>query len=175
MNIILQKNELEVNYNVDMNIRNAELSDLKIIMEMIDKGRSHISAYGIDQWQDGYPNEDTIREDIELKRGFILLKEDEIIGYYTKIDHDPCYDKIEGKWLVDEPYVAIHRTVVREFNKGYGSLMMAELKKRYCHIRIDTHEGNISMNKCLIKNGFVYCGIIYLASGDARNAYEFIG
>ena len=41
-------------------------------------------------------------------------------------------------------------------------------------LRIDTHEGNLAMRKMLAKNGFVYCGVIYLAGGDKRVAYERI-
>lgn len=155
-------------------IRNATLNDLDIIMSMIIEGRKHIETYNIPQWINGYPSVDTITEDINLKRGNVLILDNEIVGYFVILKHDPCYDKIEGKWLNDEPYVAIHRTVTKYFNKGLGTLMFDEIKKEYNHIRVDTHEGNISMNKCLLKNDFKYCGVIYLADGSPRNAYEFI-
>lgn len=149
------------------------MQHLGIIVEMIEKGRRHIASFGIDQWQDGYPNEDTIREDIEKGRGYLLKDDDDIIAYYMLENHDRCYDVIDGEWLDDSPYVVIHRSVTSDFDKGQGSILFAELKRRYPHIRIDTHEGNISMNRCLLKNGFAYCGIITLESGDPRNAYEY--
>jgi len=30
------------------------------------------------------------------------------------------------------------------------------------------------MQNCLQKSGFVYCGIIHLANGDPRRAYDWI-
>ena len=155
-------------------IRQAELIDVDIIMDMIVEGRKHIETYGIPQWINGYPSIDTINEDINNHRGYLLIDNDEIIGYFVVVEHDPCYDKIEGSWISNKPYVAIHRTVTKYFNKGLGSKMFGEIKKKYDHIRVDTHEGNISMNKCLLKNDFIYCGVIYLVDGSPRNAYEYI-
>ena len=157
-----------------MNIRKAILNDLDIIMNMISVGRKHIETYHIDQWINGYPSKELIKEDVDNKRGYVLLDNDEIVGYFVKFDYDECYDKIDGQWLNDTSYVAIHRTVVKYFNKGLGSKMFDEIKKKYKHIRVDTHKGNISMNKCLLKNGFIYCGVIYLKDNSPRNAYEYI-
>lgn len=155
-------------------IRLATLNDLNIIMSMIVEGRKKIAEYNIPQWINGYPSIETITEDINLNRGYVLIENDEIIGYYVMLQHDPCYDIIDGKWISDTPYVAIHRTVTKYFNRGLGSKMFDEIKKEHNHIRVDTHEGNVSMNKCLIKNNFKYCGVIKLNDGSPRNAYEYI-
>lgn len=155
-------------------IRLASINDLDTIMSMIEEGRKHIASYNIPQWINGYPSINTIKEDIDLNRGYVLIDNDEIVSYFVVLEYDPCYDKIDGKWLDEGNYVAIHRTVTKYFDKGLGSKMFDEIKLKYDHIRVDTHEGNISMNKCLLKNNFVYCGVIYLADGSPRNAYEFI-
>lgn len=42
------------------------------------------------------------------------------------------------------------------------------------NIRIDTHRDNKIMQHNLSKHGFTYCGIIYLANGDERLAYQKI-
>ena len=44
--------------------------------------------------------------------------------------------------------------------------------ERCGNLRIDTHEKNIPMQRCLAKNGFARCGIIYLEDGDPRIAYQ---
>ena len=155
------------------NIVKGKLENVDHIVDMINMGRSHIQEYGIDQWDNGYPNKDTIMQDIENERGYLFLEDDKILAYFVVLDYDPCYEYIEGKWNDNSEYVAIHRVVTCEFNKGIGSKLFSELKNRYDHIRVDTHEGNISMNKCLIKNGFTYCGVIYLKDGAKRNAYEY--
>ena len=155
-------------------IRLAQINDLDEIMCMISEGRKHIQTYNIPQWINGYPSVDTITQDINNNRGYVLIDNDEIIGYFVVLKHDPCYELIDGKWIDDSEYVAIHRTVTKYFNKGLGSKMFDEIKKYYDHIRVDTHEGNISMNKCLLKNNFKYCGVIHLEDGSPRNAYEFV-
>lgn len=155
-------------------IRLATLNDINEIMPMIVEGRKHIQTYNIPQWINGYPSVDTITQDINNNRGYVLIDNDEIIGYFVVLKYDPCYDNIDGKWIDDSDYVAIHRTVTKYFNKGLGSKMFDEIKKYYDHIRVDTHEGNISMNKCLLKNNFKYCGVIHLEDGSPRNAYEYI-
>ena len=40
------------------------------------------------------------------------------------------------------------------------------------NIRIDTHRDNRIMRHNIEKHGFAYCGIIYLANGDERLAYQ---
>lgn len=155
-------------------IRLATSKDINEIMPMIVEGRKHIQTYNIPQWINGYPSVDTITQDINNNRGYVLIDNDEIIGYFVVLKYDPCYDNIDGKWIDDSDYVAIHRTVTKYFNKGLGSKMFDEIKKYYDHIRVDTHEGNISMNKCLLKNNFKYCGVIHLEDGSPRNAYEFL-
>ena len=48
-----------------MKIRNAELCDLPYLLEMLENAKASLRALGIDQWQNGYPNETTLREDIQ--------------------------------------------------------------------------------------------------------------
>ena len=40
------------------------------------------------------------------------------------------------------------------------------------NIRVDTHRDNKIMQKLLSTRGYVYCGVIYLADGQARLAYQ---
>lgn len=155
-------------------IRLATLNDLDVIMPMIEEGRKHIREYNIPQWINGYPSKEVITEDINLNRAYLLIVDNEVVGYFVILKHDSCYDVIDGEWINNEPYVAIHRTVTKYFNKGLGTVMFNEIKSKYDHIRVDTHEGNISMNKCLLKNEFKYCGVIRIEDGSPRNAYEYI-
>ena len=45
-------------------------------------------------------------------------------------------------------------------------------KNNAASIRVDTHRDNLPMQRMLQKNGFIYCGIIYLADGKERFAFE---
>ena len=45
---------------------------------------------------------------------------------------------------------------------------------RLPHLRADTHEANVTMQRCLERAGFVRCGVIHVADGTPRLAYERI-
>ena len=72
------------------------------------------------------------------------------------------------------------------FNASFGSNVFAEAAAasgsstgaaawaaRQCpHLRADTHAANLTMRHCMERAGFVYCGVIYVADGTPRVAYE---
>ena len=75
--------------------------------------------------------------------------------------------------------MTLHRVAVRNDWKGQGIAgAMIEEVVSMCQnykmksIRIDTHRENSSMQSMMKKNGFDYCGIIYLEDGAERLAYE---
>ena len=71
------------------------------------------------------------------------------------------------------PYGTIHRIA----GDGSGGVLAAAVsfgKTRINHIRIDTHHDNKIMQKAVAKQGFRRSGIIYLANGDPRIAYDLL-
>ena len=46
--------------------------------------------------------------------------------------------------------------------------------RRSPNLRIDTHRDNVIMQHLMQRHGFTRCGIIYLANGDERLAYQKI-
>ncbi len=77
-------------------------------------------------------------------------------------------------WKDNSPYGTIHRVASDGSEKGVFESIVAFARERHKHLRIDTHEQNTTMQHVIQKNGFEYCGIIYLANGDARRAYEWV-
>jgi len=78
-------------------------------------------------------------------------------------------------------YATIHRIAVDAQYKGAGfaSVIIGDIEQMCCSrsvrsIRVDTHRRNTSMQRLLEKNGFLYCGIIYLEDGSERLAFEKI-
>ena len=164
-----------------MEFRKAVESDVNSIMNIIKQAQSYFKEHGIDQWQDGYPNIETIRNDISNKYGYVLLKDNNVIGTAAvSFDGEKTYDFIyDGKWLSNNEYAVIHRIAVDSNYKGLGfaSLIIKNVEKiclsKGVHsIKIDTHRGNKSMQRLLKKNGFEYCGIIYLDDKSERIAFE---
>ena len=66
----------------------------------------------------------------------------------------------------------MHRIAVLRHGKGVVDFCINECFKVFPNLKIDTHRDNIPMQKVLKRNGFCYCGIIYLESGDERLAFQ---
>ena len=163
-------------------IRPSTKLDLDEIMCILGEARETIGRLGIDQWQYGYPSRSILKEDMGLGRSYVVEDEDGICAVFSLIDDgEPTYRKIySGQWLCeDRPYLALHRIAIRVSKRGkgiagqiIGYIAEKAVRENYTTIRVDTHQGNIPMRKMLEKNGFLYTGIIYLANGEERVAYE---
>ncbi len=165
-----------------MIFRKANTEDIPAMMHIIRQAIEYMKRQGIDQWQNGYPNERVFAEDIRKGYSYVCEEAGEIVGTIAVVfDGEPTYDVIyDGAWLtVDEPYAAIHRIAVDNQCKGRGVAgQMIKEVERMCRergvrsIKNDTHRDNLSMQKMQAKNGFTYCGVIYLADGAERIACE---
>lgn len=168
-----------------MLIRKSDNSDIKFLMPIFEEARRTIATLGIDQWQNGYPSEDVILDDIEKAQSYLCEIDGKVCGTFAMLENgEPTYDKIyDGKWLTGDSaeYIAIHRVAISVSTRGSGLSgkiigYATEFAKSLGRgsLRIDTHRGNVVMRRMLEKNGFKYCGIIYLEGGDERVAYEKI-
>ena len=167
-----------------MIIRKAVRADVGDVMPIFEEARRTIAALGIDQWQNGYPSEEVILTDLELGQSYVCEIDGKICGTFAVIENgEPTYDKIyEGRWATgndSRDYIAIHRVAISVASRGSGLSgkiisFAADIAKKNGRnsLRIDTHRGNAVMRRMLEKNGFNYCGVIYLESGEERVAYE---
>ncbi|MBQ9162212.1 MAG: GNAT family N-acetyltransferase [Clostridia bacterium] len=167
-----------------MEIRKATIAELCALMDIFDEARGTIRALEINQWQNGYPSESVVLEDIALGRSYVVDVDGEVVGTFVLVDDgEPTYGKIyDGHWKTgdeNQNYIAMHRVAVAVKKRGGGiSTAMVGYAESHARrlgcesLRIDTHDGNVVMRRMLEKHGFEYCGIIYLQSGDPRVAYE---
>lgn len=164
-----------------MEIRKATHSDITRIMELIGQAKAYFKEREIDQWQNNYPNPETVKTDIAGGNGYVLITDHRVAATAViSFDGEKTYDVIyNGRWLTDGDYAVVHRIAVDNAYKGRGlaSVILKNAEKmcleRSVHaIRADTHKDNQSMQRLLLKNGFKYCGIIYLADKSARMAFE---
>ncbi len=164
-----------------MNIRAANINDIKSILEIIKQAQNYFNENGIDQWQNDYPNEKIIKEDILKSVSYVILEDEKIIAtFMSAIEEDVSYKEIyDGNWINQDEYAVIHRIAVNNNYKGKGVVAFAVKyvtekvqKENIKSIRIDTHEDNRSMRKALEKNGFKACGTIYLLDGAKRIGFE---
>src|SRR5688572_31261868 len=104
-----------------MILRKANFSEAPIIWNILQQAIEQRKQDGSEQWQHGYPNEQTVHED--LAKGYAyLLTENEVIVAYAAIvfGEEPAYTDIKGKWLTDGDYAIVHRVAVSNAAKGKG-------------------------------------------------------
>jgi len=163
-----------------MTMRKATYDDVDTIMRIIAQAQKRLRVLGVDQWQNGYPNRDTITADIDDGNGYVYCPHNAIAAYAAVIFGDePNYKHIDGKWLSAEPYATVHRIAVAEemTGRGIATEFMQNIEAFISGrgtdcIRIDTHSDNTYMQALLAKHEFVYRGIIRVNDGTPRRAYE---
>lgn len=158
-----------------MNIKLCKNTEIDEIMSIYDNARNFMRQTGNNnQWINGYPSRELILEDIKNNRFYGVYDNEELVAVFMlTVDSDPTYNKIyNGSWLNDEPYAVIHRIGVLKRGKGIAKLCFDYALTKCNNLRIDTSEENLVMQNCLLKNGFSYCGVIYLESGAPRLAYQ---
>ena len=161
-----------------MILRPTKIEDISRVIDIINQAKTYFKNNDIDQWQDGYPNEETIKRDIEKNEAYVLVDEDQIVGTcMVTINGETSYNRIDGKWLLNSPYICVHCIAVDSNCKGKGLAstildQVVAMYPDYHSVRMDTHHDNLSMQSFLTKYGFKYCGEITLKSGALRRAYE---
>lgn len=165
-----------------MKFRKTTMEDVLAVLEIIGQAQEYLKQKRIEQWQNGYPNRNSMIEDIQKEYSYVIEENESILGTVAVVfDGEPTYEHIyDGEWKTKGmSYVTLHRVAVRNEWKGKGiaKYMIEEVismcrERKVESIRIDTHRDNISMQQMLKKNRFEYCGIIYLEDGAERFAYE---
>lgn len=157
-----------------MTIRNATLADLPVIETLYADGRQYMRDHGnMNQWINGYPSRDLLLDDLAKNQLFLAEEEGAILAVFVYFfGNDPTYDVIDGAWLNDAPYGVIHRIAVGAHRKGVASFVFEHCLSLCHNLKIDTHADNLPMQKSLLKNGFTHTGVIHLADGAPREAFQ---
>jgi hypothetical protein len=160
-----------------MEIKKSKPEDINQIMDCIDTARQLMRESGNQiQWTNGYPSRELLLESIGNGFNFLIFENSEVVATFDFIiGDDPNYSFIEnGAWLNDEKYGVIHRLASNGKAKGVAKFCFEWCFNQFPNIRIDTHETNIPMQKVLEKLGYEKCGIIYVADGTPRLAFQKI-
>lgn len=159
--------------------RRAKLTDIKEIMALIEQAKAYLKKQGVDQWQQGYPNEAVIKEDTVSGEGYVIEAEERIVAYVcVSFDGEESYRTIEGDWKTYGEYAVVHRMAVDNSYKGRGlASQLFQFAEELCEkrgvgsIKVDTDPDNEMMKHILKKNGFAYCGVIQFDNSD-KIAFE---
>jgi RimJ/RimL family protein N-acetyltransferase len=152
-------------------------------MLAIEDAKAYLKSCGVDQWQDGFPELCDIIDDVATGNGYVFHDGGEIMAFVLfgdkpEKDYEGIYD---GDWLTHgTPYGVIHRTAVRAEARGKGisrdMFTLCENLSRelgFKSIRLDTHADNATMRHIAEKNGYTYCGKMFIERGRLpRIGYE---
>ena len=147
-------------------IRKATEQDIPAAMDLFIAAKFIMRSSGnLAQWEDGYPNEEIVRSDIRKGGAHIVERNCQTVGYFALLPSpEPTYSSIQGKWLDDEaPYYVIHRIASSPDSHGvFKEIIEYSL----------SHRDNCIMRHLIKKAGFSYRGVINLADGSERLAYQ---
>ena len=159
----------------NIKIRPAVQADLDEIERIYESARQFMRENGNPtQWNGGYPKRELLENDIRLNQLFVAEEGSGICGAFVFAQgEDPTYGYMEGgAWRSDTPYGTIHR--IASVGKGVFGACLRFCRSRCSHIRVDTHADNKHMQHLAEKYGFSRRGIIYVADGTARIAYDLL-
>ena len=73
-----------------MTLRKAELVELPFIWNILLQAIEQRKQDGSEQWQNGYPNEETIYDDIIHGYAYVLVEQNIIIAYAALLFDEEC-------------------------------------------------------------------------------------
>lgn len=111
--------------------RIACLEDLEDIYALVKNAIDTMIKQNILQWDEIYPNEEVLREDILKKQLHVGILEEQIaVIYVLNQECDDAYKN--GNWrFADEPFYVLHRLCVNPVfqNRGVGRVTMLHIEE----------------------------------------------
>ena len=138
-------------------VRAAKEQDLPHILTIYNVARRYMRAHGnTAQWVNGYPSEELLRQDLAAGQLYVLEDGGGVYAVFAFIlGEDPTY-----------------RLGSDGSHRGVFAETAAWAATQCGHLRADTHAANDTMQRCMERAGFVQCGVIHVADGTPRLAYE---
>lgn len=140
------------------NLRLVQPNEILFIEKLYSECRKALSAKGLDQWDDGYPGTDVIKNDVERK---CLWGFSDFSGVAAlNLEHDAQHRDIPWKGT-ESDCLFIHRLAVNpiHWGKGIGRELVRKLEQLAeangaMSIRLDTYSLNLSNLKFYEKLGY---------------------
>lgn len=158
-------------------IRPATISDLLQALEVLEAVKNHMIKQDLDQWDEHYPNQETLTTDLNNQQAYIYLEHGKILAYMVlNEEYDTEYDDLV--WYTKTPFLVIHRLFVHPIaqGKGISSQMILFAEKyakehQYHSIRFDAYSLNDTANAVYLKKGYSHVGTVTFRKG-VFNCYE---
>ncbi len=157
-------------------VRPARADEERLWLVMMANARGLMRANGNPtQWPDGYPPAAAFRDDVASASSFMVETEGRAVATFCLRDGaEPTYERIhDGAWPNTRPYSTIHRLASLGTHGGVGDFVFSYCQSQRDCLRADTHRDNARLISLFERHGFAYCGVIYVADGTERLAYQW--
>lgn len=157
---------------MEYSFRQATGQDLGEVVSLYKKAIALMNENKIYQWDEIYPNEEVLSEDIMKGELYLLIKNKKIIsGVVMNEDQDEAY--LPAQWKHREGKIAvIHRLCVHPEAQGEGNgkrtMQFIEgliLNSGYSSIRLDTFSDNYVARSLYKQLGYSYVGDVTFRKG----------
>lgn len=161
---------------MNLSVRHTSVDDFDAVMAMYDHSRNLMRAAGnTTQWV-GYPTLAQLQADTARGNSYVVESQGVPIGTFALVlGVEPTYGLIvHGRWFdTATPYATLHRLAKAPGTQGIAAAAFNYAKKHHAHLRFDTHESNLTLQAIANREGFVYCGIVFMSDRTERLAYEW--
>ena len=151
-------------------ISKGESFEVEEILALTRACGQHMRENGIDQWDENYPNQKVILQDLQTQTLFVYRENDEILGIVVlNEEQDQEYAEINWSTSETDRNIIVHRLAVKPDHqkRGIAKRLMdfAEMWSRdklYHAIRLDTFSQNPRNQRFYLNRGYTDLGSIYL-------------
>jgi ribosomal protein S18 acetylase RimI-like enzyme len=158
---------------MEYELQKAEKEDLKEIVALYKEVITNMIRNNLFQWDDLYPNEELLTEDIELGELYLLRREDQIISCVV-LNEEQDEEYLTGNWsFTNGKFIVIHRLCVHPNVQGEGlgkkMVQLAEnlaRTKGYTIVRLDAFSQNIKARHLYESLGYTYAGEVTFRKGQ---------
>jgi len=148
----------------------GKLRDLDEIIALTRACGRHMRDNGIDQWDEDYPDIDSIKNDLKTETLFTYSENDKILGIVVLNENqDEEYAEIKWSTSSGQRNIVVHRLAVLPEHQGRGiarKLMdfveQYSKDQRYDAIRLDTFSQNPRNQQFYENRGYDKLGSVYL-------------
>jgi ribosomal protein S18 acetylase RimI-like enzyme len=148
----------------------AKLSELEEILALTRACGKHMRDNGIDQWDENYPDIDSLKNDLETQTLFAYYEEGKVLGIVVLNEkQDEEYMEINWSTTEDQHNIVVHRLAVLPDHQGKGiARKLMDFSEEYAKkngydaIRLDTFSQNPRNQRFYEKRNYDKLGKVYL-------------
>lgn len=159
-----------------MDIRLANNNDLNTLMDITHRCIDHLDSQAIYQWDEIYPSEKDLREDIEAQCLYSITDDDMVCGCICINQTEyPGYESADWR---GSAFLVIHKVIIdpQKEGQGFGKHVMSQAEiiahaSQKDSIRLDCFKENLRANQFYQKLGYLVRGETRFRKG-VFNLYE---